>query len=167
MSANIEIKARYPDLAKARRIAVELGAEFLDRDHQVDTYFQVKSGRLKLRESSTQGAHLIPYRRPDQSGPKRSDYEIIAVANPVRIREMLSEILGVAAVVDKAREIYFLKRTRIHLDDVKGLGTFIEFEAMLAEGESDAEGRGRVDELLDAFEIAPADLLEGSYAEMT
>jgi len=166
MSANIEIKARYPDLTKARRIAGDLGAELLDREHQVDTYFRVQSGRLKLRESDMRGAHLIPYRRPDRTGPKRSDYELIAIANPVRIREMLSDILGVIAVVDKIREIHLFNRTRIHLDDVKDLGTFIEFEAMLAEGETDEEGRARVDELLAAFGITADDLIQGSYCEM-
>ncbi|NOZ20993.1 MAG: class IV adenylate cyclase [Planctomycetes bacterium] len=166
MSSNVEIKARYADLTKARRIAVELGAEMLACEHQIDTYFHVKSGRLKLRESSACGAHLIPYCRPDQTGPKRSDYEIIAIANPVRIREMLSEILSVLATVDKVREIYLLDRTRIHLDDVKDLGTFIEFEAMLAEGETGQEGHERVDRLLSAFDIAPADLLEGSYSDL-
>jgi len=166
MSSNIEIKAPYPDLDKARRIAADLGAEPLGREHQVDTYFGARNGRLKLRETDARGAHLIPYRRPDRAGPKRSDYEIIAIANPPAVREILSDILGVVAVVDKAREVFLLDRTRIHLDDVKTLGRFIEFEAMLAEEETDREGQARVHRLLDAFEVDRAVLLEGSYCEL-
>lgn len=166
MSANIEVKAKYPDLTKASRVATDSGAEYLGREHQVDTYFCVPRGRLKLRESDVRGAHLIPYCRPNESGPKRSKYEIIAIANPPVIRAMLSDILGVLITVDKIREVYFLDRTRIHLDDVKGLGRFIEFEALLRDDESDEEGRGRVNKLLTAFGVGPEDLLEGSYCEL-
>ena len=167
MAANIEVKATYPDLSKGRRIAIDLGAEGLGRERQVDTYFRVSSGRLKLRESDVRGAQLIPYRRPDDSGPKRSEYETIAIANPAGVRGILSDILGVIATVDKLREVYLIDRTRIHLDDVKGLGSFIEFEAMLKDDEAEQEGRARAEKLIKAFGVERSDLLSGSYCELS
>src|SRR5437764_1055578 len=100
---NIEIKARYEDLEKARVIAKRLGARFAGLDHQIDTYFKAKEGRLKLRESSLKGAQLVPYVRPNQAGPKKSEYQIIALEDAGASKALLGKILGIDAVVDKKR----------------------------------------------------------------
>src|SRR5215472_13986892 len=107
MSANIEIKAIYQNLDRAHTIAISLGAQPSISQFQRDTYFQVESGRLKLREISD-AAWLIPYIRPDHMAAKRSDYEIFDVRNPERTRNLLTQILGVSVVVEKHRDIYLL-----------------------------------------------------------
>lgn len=131
---NIEVKARCEDLAAVRAVLRdELEARFIGEDHQVDTYFSVERGRLKLREGTIE-RHLIYYERPDQAGPKPSEVMLYQPEAPAALKELLGRALGVRVVVEKRREIYFLGNVKFHLDRVKGLGTFIEIEAIDREG---------------------------------
>jgi predicted adenylyl cyclase CyaB len=133
--ANLEIKARCADLVAVRARAERLATSHLGVDAQVDTYFQVPRGRLKLRESSLSGGQLIPYLRRDERGPKRSDYQVIPVSDPSAVRGLLEAILGRHRVVRKRREIFLYENVRIHLDEVEGLGTFVELEAVFGLGD--------------------------------
>lgn len=165
---NIEIKARYGNLKKARAIARQLKARRIGFDFQVDTYFRTKAGRLKLRESSvTRDAALIPYSRPDQAGPKKSLYLVIPVKEASLCKALLSRILGVETVVGKKREVFLVDNVRVHLDEVEGLGTFLELEAVYAgSGKRERAQREKVRKLMSAFGIGPADLVEGSYRDL-
>lgn len=130
VSANLEIKAPVADAAAFRETAARLATETVGVDDQVDTYFCVPSGRLKLRESSLSGAQLIPYQRPDEDGPRRADYQVIPVPDPAGLKALLGEMLGVHRIVAKRREIWLFENVRIHLDEVEALGTFMELEAV-------------------------------------
>jgi predicted adenylyl cyclase CyaB len=163
---NIEIKARYEDLSRARSIARRLRARFLGIDRQRDTYYRTRQGRLKLRESSQGGARLIPYHRPDRRGPKKSDYALLPVADPAQLKSLLRELLGISIVVDKVREIYLIGNVRVHLDRVKGLGRFFELEAVYESAARESVERRKVARLLVEFGIASRDLLTGSYREL-
>ncbi|MEM7412356.1 MAG: class IV adenylate cyclase [Myxococcota bacterium] len=162
--ANLEIKARCADLAAARRVAEERATETVGVDEQTDTYFIVPHGRLKLRESSLSGGQLVPYLRPDQPGPKRSDYQLVPVPDPPALKRLLAAILGVHRIVRKRREIFLVDNVRIHLDEVDGLGTFLELEAVF-DGRADSlpEEQRKVDALMAALGVRAEDLLEGSY----
>jgi predicted adenylyl cyclase CyaB len=166
--ANIEIKARVEDLDAAAEVARRLGARDEGAEHQVDRYFRVPRGRLKLRRSSRTGDQLVLYLRPDEPGPRRADYEVIPVRAEGRARELLETILGTDVVVEKTRRLFVLDNTRIHLDEVVGLGTFLELEAVHGFGDPDATAAAHehVGRLLRAFEIAPDDLLPHSYREL-
>jgi len=133
---------------------------------QVDTYFHCRDGRLKLREIDALPALLVWYVRDDQKGPKPSDYFLVPVSNPQTLKQALTAALGVRGVVRKRREIFLYHNVRIHLDEVAGLGSFLEFEAVLGPQVDDAAGRVQLDELLERFAVDPADLLSGSYADM-
>lgn len=165
--ANIEIKARCADLAEARRRAAAIATEHVGTDHQVDTYFETRSGRLKLRESSLSGAQLVPYLRSDQGGPRRSDYRVIPVSDGEGTRRLLSEILGVVCVVEKEREILLHRNVRIHLDTVKGLGTFVELEAVFdGSPDSEAEQQRLVTRLMSELGVREEDLVPVSYQDL-
>jgi adenylate cyclase, class 2 len=166
--ANIEIKARLRDLEAARRIAESLGARSMGADRQVDTYFRVPSGRLKLRQSLFAGEQLIPYLREDVPGPRRADYEVLPAPRGGRTKELLEAMLGVDVVVEKARRLYLIGNTRIHLDTVNGLGDFLEIEAVYPYGDPSAEHAARldVDRLMRAFGVVEADLVPRSYREL-
>lgn len=164
LHANLEIKARCADLDAARLRAARLATEHVGVDHQVDTYFVTTRGRLKLRESSLSGGQLVPYLRPDQAGPKRSDYRVIPVEDPASLKALLSEILGVHRVVDKQREIFLVDNVRIHLDRVEGLGTFLELEAVFdGDAAAEAEERRKVERLMLELGVDPGDLVATSY----
>jgi predicted adenylyl cyclase CyaB len=165
---NIEIKAYYPDLAKARRIARKLKARFVGRARQVDTFYKVAQGRLKLRESSLKGAELIPYVRPNVRGPKTSQYVVLPVATPSKTKVLLKGLLGVEGVVEKTRDLFLLGNVRIHLDQVKGLGNFLEFEAVMPKDSAKIRKTEttKVEKLLEIFQIAPKDLIDIAYRDM-
>ena len=133
---NVEIKARCSDQDSIRAILRSRNAEFRGEDRQVDTYFGSPSGRLKLREGNIEN-NLIYYERPDEGGPKTSRCILHPVSRDSSLKEILERSMGIAVVVDKRREIYFLENIKVHLDRVEGLGTFVEIEAQSEEGKLD------------------------------
>ncbi len=167
---NIEIKAHYPDLEKAKSIAKRVATKHLGLDHQIDTYFHTSKGRLKLRESSLSAdksrGYLIPYLRSDVAWPKKSEYARLESDEPALAKRLLSEILGVETVVEKHRDIYLADNVRIHLDHVLGMGTFIEFEAVYSDPAHEPAEHEKVKRLIREFEIPEKDLIQGSYREL-
>ncbi len=164
----IEFKAHCADHAPLRAILVEKEARYLGEDHQIDTYFKVPAGRLKLREGSIE-RKLIFYSRANQAGPKRSDVLLFPVEKPfsAALRKLLSRALGVLAVVDKRRHIYFIDNVKIHLDEVEGLGQFVEVEAIGQDGSrTEAFLAEQCDQLKASFAVADQDLIALSYSDM-
>jgi adenylate cyclase class 2 len=163
---NVEIKAICIDLERIRRILLEKNANFIGLDHQVDTYFCSSSGRLKLREGNIEN-NLIWYQRPDQAGPKTSHCVLYKTEKDSALKAILHDAMGVMVVVDKEREIYFIDNIKIHLDQVKGLGTFLEIEAQSEEGDKSEELLNRqCVQLMDEFGIRNEDLVNESYSDL-
>jgi homotetrameric cytidine deaminase len=127
---NVELKARDPHPERSLERARALGAEDRGELRQRDTYFAAPNGRLKLREQDPGGAELIAYERPDAADARESRYRIVAVEDPAAIREALDAALGTVVVVDKRRRLLEWQGVRIHLDDVEGLGAFVELEGV-------------------------------------
>ncbi len=163
---NIEIKARYPDLDRGRRLAKAAGASYEGVLRQVDTYFIVANGRLKLREINGERSELIYYERAAGVGPKPSHYDICPVPDAGKLKSLLDAALGTWAVVEKKRDLYLFEEVRIHLDDVRLLGTFLEFEGVLEDESKRAGVQEKVARLISHFQIQSADLLEGSYSDL-
>jgi predicted adenylyl cyclase CyaB len=109
---------------------------------------------------------LIYYERPDQDGPKRSDYYISETSNPQALKKVLGLAYSIRGVVIKTRYLYMVGQTRIHLDDVEGLGQFMELEVVMCEGQTDAEGQRIVEDLMQKLGILKEDLLEGAYIDL-
>ena len=166
MPRNVEIKARLADLAATRRRVERIADGPGQVVEQADTFFRVAEGRLKLRERSGAAAELIWYRRPDAEGPKESAYETCAVPDAGRLRELLASALGVADRVVKRRTVYHVGRTRIHVDEVRDLGSFLELEVELARGESAEAGVAEAHRLMRALEIGPEALVAGAYVDL-
>jgi len=163
---NIEIKARSNNLDKIREILKSKNADFKGIDHQVDTYFKVNNGRLKLREGGIEN-YLIHYQREDKEGPKQSDVTLFKSDSKSSLKEILTQALGVLVVVDKKREIYFIDNVKFHLDIVENLGSFVEIEAIDDDG---TVGKDKLLEqcqfFLDLFMISPKDLISVSYSDL-
>jgi len=174
---NVEIKARCLDLRRAERIARrEVQAEPFGRLRQVDTYFRVLSGRLKLRHIRHYQTHpgsgvkesyeFISYHRRDEAGPRGSVYQILPVRDGPAALQFFGAALGVKARVQKIRKVYLQDNLRIHLDRVQGLGAFLELE-LAPRSRSDMENcRQRVEELLGLFGIPRKDLVPISYSDL-
>jgi predicted adenylyl cyclase CyaB len=163
---NLEIKARCPDLAAARAVVRELVGRDPAIEHQCDTYFHVPHGRLKLREINGATAVLIAYARPDTATARMSQYHLVPIVDPVVLKAALSTTLGIQREVRKRREISLWHNVRIHLDEVEGLGNFVEFEAVLGPEEDAVLAQGRLDELCDRLQLHPDQFIAGSYLDM-
>jgi predicted adenylyl cyclase CyaB len=166
MAANIEIKARVDDFAALKARAEALSDRALVVIPQEDTFFYTAQGRLKLRVQAPDRGYLIYYERPDQDGPKRSDYHLAETHDPENLKTALTLALGVRGVVRKTRYLYMVGQTRIHLDDVEGLGQFMELEVVMRQGQSDAEGQAIAEDLMRRLEVREEALLEGAYMDL-
>jgi adenylate cyclase class 2 len=162
---NIELKARLRDREAAEAACRRLSASDEGDIHQTDTYFHVPAGRLKLRVSEPGDDYLVFYKRPDVPDAKGCDYSIEIVRPGVG--NVLSEALGVLAVVVKTRSLHLWKNVRIHLDRVDDLGDFIEFEAVLSDDADDADGHAKLARLREVFDIRDEDLIASSYLELS
>jgi predicted adenylyl cyclase CyaB len=166
MPTNIEIKARVRDWEQTRRAAESLADRPLEIIDQVDTFFACPNGRLKLREFSAIHGELIAYDREDRAGAKASRYLITPTTEPEALRSVLLRALGIAGTVKKRRFLYLCGPTRIHLDDVEGLGKFLELEVVLAPGDDEARGEAIARELMEKLSVRPDDLLAGAYVDL-
>jgi homotetrameric cytidine deaminase len=164
-SRNVELKAHDPDPARTLERALAAGAEDRGLLRQRDTYFDVPHGRLKLREEEPGGATLIAYERPDAATERVSDYRLVPVAEPEPLRAALGAANGVGAVVVKRRRLLIWETVRIHLDEVRGLGSFIELEAVAEPGSDLGRERDQVARLRELLAIGDDALREGSYAD--
>ena len=167
MPRNIEIKARIDSvdalLPRARAVA---GAE-PQRIDQDDRFFNVPHGRLKLRRLADGSAELIQYHRPDQSEARASDYVRVPVPDADALALALERALGAAGRVRKRRWLLLAGQTRIHLDQVQGLGDFMELEVVLRDGQSDAEGQAIAEQLMRELGLSDAPRLSGAYVDLT
>ncbi len=166
MPSNIEIKAYARDFNGIRRRAEALSDKPVEVLPQEDTFFNTPQGRLKLRVLSKSSGQLIYYTRPDQEGPKRSDYRISLTSEPENLKRVLELAYGIRGVVRKTRYLYLVGQTRVHLDDVEGLGQFMELEVVLREGQSDAEGQAIAEDLMASLGVEKNDLIEGAYMDL-
>jgi homotetrameric cytidine deaminase len=167
VSVNVEIKARDADLSATVSRCEALGA--VDRGvlSQRDTYFAGRHGRLKLRVQDEAGAELIAYRRPDAAEPEESAFIRAGTADPEALREALAAALGETVVVAKRRRLFEWQNVRIHLDDVEGLGTFIELEALVGPGlNTPEEAREKVARLRSELAIADDALVAVGYSDL-
>jgi predicted adenylyl cyclase CyaB len=166
VARNVEIKARVPDLdaveARARAIATS-GPEDIAQD---DTFFRCAEGRLKLRVLAPGQGQLIHYRRADEAGPKLSDYMLSPTVSPDTLREALARACGVVGRVVKRRRLYLVGQTRVHLDRVEGLGTFVELEVVLDDAQSSQDGEVVAREVMAQLGIAPGQLVTGAYLDL-
>ena len=166
MPTNIEIKARVRDFPELKRRAEAMSDSPLEVIPQEDTFFVTPKGRLKLRVLAPDCAQLVYYERPDQDGPKRSDYFIFNTNDPKNLKTALSLALGVRGVVKKTRYLYMIGQTRVHLDEVEGLGQFMELEVVLRDGQSNVEGQAIANDLMKRLGIESTDLIEGAYMDL-
>ena len=161
---NIECKAVDPDPARSLEVCRSLGAKDHGFIRQRDTYFNVGFGGLKLREETPGRPQLIQFERPERPQQRQSRYRIIPIADADALRAALEAALGVRGAVVKRRHLFLWRHVRIHLDEVTGLGSFIELEAV-APPESDLSHEHRlVAELRDAFAISDDRLCATGYA---
>jgi adenylate cyclase class IV len=163
MARNVEIKARVAD-----RIGLEQGvARLAERGPtpimQRDTFFHCAHGRLKLRDFGDGSGELIAYQRPDGNAPRLSTYLRSPTSDPTSLRLALAAACGVRGEVRKRRTLYLIGATRVHLDEVDGLG---ELEVVLREDQVAADGEALAHRLCEVLEIPSAALVGPAYIDL-
>jgi predicted adenylyl cyclase CyaB len=162
MPTNLELKIRLQDKTSTLGIIKEIDAEFRGELNQVDVYYKYRNGLLKLRlENGSQT--LIKYLRNEKSGDRWSDYQLIKLEKN-DAREYLDDILEEETVVEKKRLLYLYDNTRIHIDTVKGLGTFLELETLVIKGKEDATAR--FERIIDLLSLDAKNEIRKSYRDL-
>ncbi len=166
MHLNVEIKAKSDKIDEVEVLLIAENARYIGLDHQIDTYFNVPKGRLKLREGNIEN-NLIHYHRSNQEGPKQSIVTLYKSTPASSLKAVLENSIGVLIVVNKQRKIFFIDNVKFHIDKVKGLGTFVEIEAIDKDGTIGVE---KLQEQCDVFmkylNIQKQDLIAVSYSDL-
>jgi cytidine deaminase len=167
---NLELKARDPDPPRTLERALALGAEDKGEMVQLDTYFARARGRLKLREQQTEGTplwdELIAYSRADSPEARTSTYLRVPVADAAPLREALEAAYGTLVTVEKRRRLLLWEGVRLHLDEVEGLGSFLELEAVAEPGSDMTLEREKVERLRAELGIEDEALVAQSYSDL-
>src|SRR5438128_1531809 len=156
---NLEAKFRLDNVSLARERAEAIGFRFSAELIQHDVFFAVPSGKLKLREQPD-GCWLIHYRRNHEGSLELSNYEIVAIADGEKMREIMTAALGAVAEVRKCRTLLRRRNIRLHLDEVMNLGYFGELEAVLSDGANSGDYRAEVGEILAALQVRADQLID-------
>lgn len=164
----VELKARVDDLTAFRNKLIRYGAKQKGVFHQIDTYYEVPKGRLKLREVEGKAdAELIYYERENVTVPKRSSIFILTIPKPQTFKQILERIMKITTIVDKVREIYLYESIQVHLDRVKSLGSFIEFELVSSQdADQQKKDQLRLEKLREKLDISPERLERLSYSDL-
>ena len=131
MHINFEFKARHANIVAAEKKLLQFEPLLVGEDHQVDTYFNVPNGRLKLREGNIEHA-LIFYERSNSATAKQSNVILYQHKPDTALKVILEKSLGIKTVVDKKRKIYFIDNVKFHFDVVEGLGDKYECNGTLS-----------------------------------
>ena len=166
MATNIEIKARVANMGRLQSLAEQISDTPCVILDQEDVFFNTPQGRLKLRILAPDSGQLIYYTRQDTAGPKRSDYTLYYTGEPDILRGILRAAYGIRGVVRKQRRLYTVGNTRIHLDQVEGLGAFMELEVVLRPDQSEQQGQRVADGLMAQLEIQETDLVAAAYIDL-
>lgn len=166
MHINFEFKAKHSNTEAAEKILQSQSPVFIGEDHQIDTYFNVPKGRLKLREGTIEQA-LIFYERSDAASAKQSNVLLYQHQPDAALKAILTQSLGVKTVVGKQRRIYFIGNVKFHFDTVEGLGQFVEVEAI---DKDSSLGMEKLKEQCRHYQnllgITDADFIAGSYSDL-
>ncbi len=163
---NFEFKAKISDIEEYENRLLQINPTYQGEDHQIDTYFNVSTGRLKLREGNIENS-LINYIRENTADSKKSEIILYQHEANKALKDILTLQLGVKIVVDKKRKIYFRENVKFHFDKVENLGTFLEVEAI------DSEDKFTYEELKDQcdyyfkfFKLEKSQLIDKSYSDL-
>ena len=166
MNRNIEIKARADDLKEIQLRAQALSATPPQILLQEDVFFNSPAGRLKLRTINNTDSELIYYERVDKTQPKTSSYLLLPVPDPLSMRQLLGRAYGIRGVVRKRRSLFIVGTTRVHLDEVEGLGDFVELEVVLPADGSEENGVRIARDIMRALGVNETSLISGAYIDL-
>ncbi|XP_075234683.1 uncharacterized protein LOC142332253 [Lycorma delicatula] len=166
MSRNVEVKAKIDNFNEFLVKCEELSQSVGEIIKQEDYFYNSSNGRLKLRNIEGRKSELISYVRPDDDKPKLSEYDKCDVHNSDELNKVLSRALGVCGVVKKTRHLFLIGQTRIHVDQVTGLGSFMELEVVLSKTQTIEDGQKIANELMEKLSVNSGQLISVAYVDL-
>ncbi|MEK6511345.1 class IV adenylate cyclase [Myroides odoratimimus] len=162
---NVEFKARVADLdsIEDKLKGLELILDGVYR--QVDTYYNVPIGRVKLREYDEYSS-LIYYNRVNGEEAKSSDVIYYKHEKDAALGAILELQFGIKVKVSKVRKVLKYKNVSVHLDQVDGLGCFVEVEACNIGVEEGVDLKQQCDCFFNLMELTKEDLVAVSYSDL-
>ncbi|WP_292520660.1 class IV adenylate cyclase [Methanoculleus sp.] len=145
----VEAKFAVPGLEEIRGRLDRRGVRMASRQQERDVYYNAPhrdfgetDEALRVRYDDT--GFTVTYKGPKVrvgSAKAREEFNLV-VASGKTLEEILSRLgFRRAATVSKVREFYEMGDVTVTLDDVDGLGKFIEIEILTEEETSDAADR--------------------------
>lgn len=164
---NLEIKVKVNDFEKYRDKILDIKAKNFGVLIQIDTYFIVGKYRLKLREEGKQN-YLVFYFRKNIKSSKESKYFIIYVNKIllVVVKKIFLVLFGEKIIVNKKRELFIYKNTRIHFDSVISLGNFIELETVFKDGTKDNDVKDEHNFVITNLDLDNLEKVAVSYSDL-
>jgi len=163
---NIEIKLRVNELAAVEQKAALISDSGPTHLEQNDVFFQAPAGRLKLRRFQDGSAELIAYQRADADTVRESSWLAYPTTEPDQLESVLTKAIGKGIVVSKKRTLYIAGNTRIHLDEVDGLGCFVELEVVLDAELSTSQAENIALELIQKLGLESSQRISVAYADL-
>ncbi|MGP8323559.1 MAG: class IV adenylate cyclase [Methanosarcinaceae archaeon] len=169
----VETKLKIDSIDHKEERIKELKGEYKGEKTEIDLYFdhpnmQILSGGCALRVRDADGVYRLTYKGPKKDDETTSRDEIeIGIESASEMIKILDE-LGFYELcqVKKLRKTYHLEDLVITLDDVDGLGEFIEIEGKASNDEEFKDKKDEVFKLLKKFGLSSGEISQRSYLEM-
>lgn len=129
MAINLELKIKTQSTDELVKKIKSNGGKFIELLPQKDTYYKFDKGLLKLRKVKEE-FQLVKYNRNEKEGERWSDYSLLFIKGE-DVEGYLKDLFEIETIVEKERNLYIYKNTRIHLDSVTNLGQFLELETVV------------------------------------
>lgn len=164
---NLEIKVATPNIEEIKNKAIEINALNKGILIQIDTYFLVGKKRLKLREQKDR-SYFVYYLRDNKEGSKKSKYYILNIPKYLVtfFKKFLTIILGVKVIINKKRELFIYKNTRIHFDTVKNLGNYIELETVFTKTQKEEDLKKEHEFVTQSLGLNILEKISDSYSDL-
>jgi adenylate cyclase class 2 len=162
MPTNLELKIKVESHQKLKSKIIDIGAANLGVLNQKDLYYKIPEGLLKLRIENGKKS-LIFYRRDEKGDNRWSDFDVLKFENGGG-ENFLKKIFTIETVVEKRRELFIYENTRIHLDEVITLGSFVELETLVLKGKAEAELR--FEKIINLLELDTSNQIRKSYRDL-
>lgn len=162
MPLNLELKIKLDSYDSIKKKLSKIKAEFVKTLKQKDVYYKINSGLLKLRiENGSQS--IIKYLRDEKGKDRFSNFEVLHFSSG-DAEKFFKDMYKVETVVEKKRQLFIFDNTRVHLDEVKGLGKFLELETLVLGGKRDA--LRRYNEIVRLLSLDRYESIRKSYRDL-
>ena len=162
MPTNLELKIKIESHQKIREKLAEIDADNIGMLYQKDIYYNVREGLLKLRIEN--GKEILIFYRRDEKGSNRwSNFDVLKFEKNGG-EQFFNRIFTIETVVQKRRELFIYDNTRIHLDEVETLGSYLELETLVLKDKEEA--KMRFENIIKILELNTSEQIRKSYRDL-